>query len=454
MKENYALTILLSASQQCGRRRCLAGRLPIAAVFASLLASQAAHAQTIDPCLVGTWEAKSVTFVGRTFGAPAGGSGFSVVFKEDGTQAIDYAPMQPILFEDGSKWAYVGLARGRIATKDRVATLESVEVDDVIFKFWGPDPTPDQPLKGTLGPGALGSTKADNTYVCNDKALEYQTSLATDGRPSFLVKLARVTDGGATEVSAPPPSIDAKGKTWLTLTEFKNREQDVQGLWREAREREDADILASGAVHYFKASPSGALTDYIVGKYDEPWSVKMQAEANRAWQGEVQVCPIPYGTCLNLCKWVAGSARVDLNHVTMSVAWRGKKTKGDCSGFEDKPDSGTFELRRVVGVSFVPIAPGKYINVVGAPAVGNQAAQFKAVARIAVNYPGVPDDNVRASVDRGKLILVDKAAGTYEFVAEESGVHELLFELRDRAGTVFHTDRMRVEVPGIPGLGR
>ena len=434
--------------------------LTIGAVLTSL-AGHAAHAQAIDPCLVGTWKATSVTWL---TGAPnaSGGEGFTVTFTPDGTQTADYSKMTPREWDKGAPrhngLTYRGTAKGRITTSNNAAKIEAVEAEQVTLQVWhSGGPTQDEavflPFPG-LGPGGLGSTASDNGYVCAGDTVEYKSSLAADKHPTHIVRLARVTDAGSAEASAPPPSIDAKGKTWLTLTEIKDREQDIQGLWREARGHETDDLLAAGDVHYFKASPSGALTDYVFGKYDEPWSLKMQAEADHAWRGEVQVCPIPYGTCLNLCRWVAGSMRIDPNHVTTSVAWRGKKTKADCSGFDDTPDSGTFELKRVVGVAFVPIAPGKYINVVGAPTVGNQAAQFKAMVRIVANYPGVPKGNIRGTADRGKLTLVDKEAGTYEFVAEESGVHELLFELRDPRGMVFHTDRMRVEVPGLPGLGR
>jgi hypothetical protein len=392
----------------------------------------------------------------------SGGEGFTVTFTPDGTQATDYSKMTPQEWNKGvpghNGFTYRGTAKGRITTSNNEAKIEAVDVEQVTLQVWNSGgPTQDEahfdPFAG-LGPGGLGSTASDNGYVCAGDTVEYKSSVAADKHPTHLVKLARVTDGSATEVSAPSPSSDAKGKTWLTTTELKDRPQDIQGLWREERGHEADDLLAAGDVHHFKTSSSNALTDYVFGKYDEPWSLKMQAEADRAWQGKVQVCPIPYGTCRNLCRWVAGSARVDLNHMTMSVAWRDKKTKPDCSGFDDAPDSGTFELKRVIGVSFVPIAPGKYINVVGAPAVGNQAAQFKSVARIVANYPGVPKGNIRVTADRGKLTLVDKDAGTYEFVAEESGLHELTFELRDPRGVVFHTDRMRVEVPGIPGLGR
>jgi hypothetical protein len=186
----------------------------------------------------------------------------------------------------------------------------------------------------------------------------------------------------------------------------------------------------------------------------DPQSVDMQASGSLQWQGKVFVCPLPKGKCENLCQWDDGSMRMDPDHLTMNFEWHGKKYKDDCSGFENEPDSGTFTRKRVVGISFLPLIPGKYMTLVGAPAVGNQAAQFKAAVRIATNYEGVPDAKVRASADQGKLTLVDAAKGTYEFLADKSGVYELVFELVGSDGRAFHTDRMRIEIPAIPGLGR
>ena len=149
-----------------------------------------------------------------------------------------------------------------------------------------------------------------------------------------------------------------------------------------------------------------------------------------------------------------GALDVAPNSLSLRATWQDRKSKPDCSGFRDEPDSGSFSMERVLGVSFVPIAEGKYMSLVGAPAVGNQTAQFRAAVRIAANYKNVANAELRAVVDSGALSLVDEATGTYEFVTEQSGVHELRFELLAEDGTVLHTDRMRVEIPSIPGIGQ
>jgi len=219
-------------------------------------------------------------------------------------------------------------------------------------------------------------------------------------------------------------------------------------LWSEPTGEGEAQLT------WLSTSPPGVLTNHDIDLRDsDPASIDMKATADLEWQGRTFTCPRPKGKCTNLCKWDNGSLRIDANHLSISGEWHGKKSKNDCSGFWDEPDSGTFTMRRLVGVSFVPLALGKYMNLVGAPAVGTQAAQFQAVVRISAHYD-VPNLNVRATADQGKITLVDKNAGIYEFYAEKSGVYEVLFELLDSDGTVFHTDRMRIEVPSIPGLGR
>ena len=172
------------------------------------------------------------------------------------------------------------------------------------------------------------------------------------------------------------------------------------------------------------------------------------------WKGRVHVCPEPTGKCPNLCGWVPGQMQVDDNSISARVEWYSKQTKPDCSGFSDEPDNDSFSMKRLIGVSFVPIVPGKYIEVVGAPAVGDQAAQFKAAVRLTARYDAIQNAQVTASADHGSVTLIDKVHGTYEFLADRSGTYELRFEVAGSDGVVFHTDRMRIEIPGIPGVGK
>ena len=369
-------------------------------------------------------------------------------------QIIDYASMVPFVLPNPSggptdTQTYTGNATARISTRDKVAKVERIEQARVLFTISTLSPTPALPLKGRLGPGGLGTTKSDNGYVCGENSLEYKTSAADDAHPTHSLKLTRVKDSASAAAAPPPQPIVVEGKTWLTATEIKDRPQDIAGVWSEPTGGGETEFT------WLSTSPPGTLIDHPLAMRDsDPASVDMKATADLEWQGRVFTCPRPKGKCTNLCEWNDGSLRVDDNHVSISGEWHGKKFKNDCSGFWDEPDSGTFTMKRLVGVSFVPLAPGKYMNLVGAPAVGTQAAQFKAVVRIAARYDGVPNPNVRASASHGSIALIDKENGTYEFVVDRSGAHELLFELVGDDGRAFHTDRMRVEIPSIPGLGR
>jgi hypothetical protein len=64
----------------------------------------------LDNCLVGTWEAETITPIGAD--SPyKGGTGFHLTFKEDGTQVADYSSMKPLKSES-IVLVYQGSAEG------------------------------------------------------------------------------------------------------------------------------------------------------------------------------------------------------------------------------------------------------------------------------------------------------------------------------------------------------
>jgi hypothetical protein len=418
--------------------------MTMALVASGLGATRPADAQSIDPCLVGAWEAMTVTVLRA---AGTGGDGFRVTFLTDGTQVIDYSPSKLWVTRDGSVTTLMwGTAKGRISTQSRVARIEgSVETDVSRRITWANVDSDVRPVPG-LGPGGLGNTLSDNGYACSDQSLEYQSSVADDRSPTHALKLTRLKD-------APPPEgspVAVNGKTWLTVTEIKDRPQDLRGVWL------DDGAAVDDPLSWLDPSPPGSLVNHPADtRAGGPMYLDMRKQADdEHWSGLVYICPRPKGKCPNLCVWARGSMAVDGNHLSARINWQDKKSKSDCSGFEDQPDSGTVNLKRLLGPSFMPIAKGKYMHLVGAPAVGNQAAQFTAVARIATNYDKMPGVTVRAGADRGKVHALDQKAGTYDFVADASGVFEVTFDLIGGDGQAFHTDRLRVEIPAIPGLGK
>jgi hypothetical protein len=146
----------------------------------------------MDPCLVGQWEAFDVTVLGVV--KWAGGTGFRVTFKSDGTQITDYSTMKPFTTERETL-TYSGTATGKISTNNRIARIESIEKAGVRADFrglneWGNSLT-------SFGPGGLGTTTNDNGYVCTQETLEYKTSVGENearGKPSYSVKFRRLSN--------------------------------------------------------------------------------------------------------------------------------------------------------------------------------------------------------------------------------------------------------------------
>jgi hypothetical protein len=305
------------------------------------------------------------------------------------------------------------------------------------------------------GPGAVAGPTAGGTGVANaapeapdpklpkrDRPPDPFTETAPGPGPDTL------TPRSPAAVLSAPANWDAKPGTWLTPTSIKDRPQDLRGVWVDA----DAQT-APPQLEWFDDTPP-RLRVMSLALRGRAWSVDVTPAGVRTWKGRVYVCPLPEGTCPNLCRWTRGELSVDGDTLHATGQWYGTKSKPDCSGYSDEPDTGPIAFRRFIGVSFVPLLPGKYLQLVAAPAVGSQPAQFKAAVRLATHYAGIPDVTVRvASSGSGSVSALDRSAGTYEFTATRSGVYEITFELVAGDGVVVHTDRVRVEIPAIPGIG-
>lgn len=416
-----------------------------AAVFVSLFVltgEPTAWAQSIDSCLVGTWEARSVEFALVQY-KPLGGTGFRVAFSSDGTEIIDYSTMKPFLWTsapntDAQYWR--GVATVRIFTDQSIAKIESIVDTSVEVKVSQVMPNFMPGWPGRAGPGVLGSAVRGITYACEGDSLKYDV-LADGGQPWCSVELRRVTP----ETLAAEP-VNVNGSTWLTATEIRDRDQDLEGVWSE--EGTDSPFW------WVSISPDGTFEDHPMPSRDPSRSsIQMKRSFGSLWQGRVYVCP-RNGQCPNLCRWVQGSMKIGDNNLSGEVEWHDRKTKTDCSGLENEPDSDKFSMKRFVGVAFTPVVAGKYMELVGAPAVGNQSAQFAAAVRLTAHYDALAPVDVRAVADRGSITLIDKAKGIYRFSADQSGTFELRFQLTGSDGQVFHTDRVRIDIPGISGIGR
>ncbi|MAG93674.1 MAG: hypothetical protein CMJ48_07990 [Planctomycetaceae bacterium] len=102
--------------------------------------------------------------------------------------------------------------------------------------------------------------------------------------------------------------------------------------------------------------------------------------------------------------------------------------------------------------TFTDIVPGKSMHLIASPAVGSQPAQFKAAVHVAVNRRGTPAFRARVTSD-GAEIRTTRNADVFSVVIDRSGMLDIRVELLSRNGEVIHTDRLRVEIPSIPGIG-
>jgi len=144
----------------------------------------------MDRCLLGTWEC--ISFKENIRSYTGGGTGFRVTFAADGTETVDYGPMQPIKAGNDIV-SYVGTASAKVSTKDGVARVDRMinagarlnAVAAEVGLNWKPK------IPG-LGAGGLGGTKDGSKYTCTQEILEYETSSAADQRPNCSVKLKRI----------------------------------------------------------------------------------------------------------------------------------------------------------------------------------------------------------------------------------------------------------------------
>jgi len=152
---------------------------------------------TLDPCLVGTWEARDV----------AQFAGYRVTFTASGTQTVDYTNAKPLEYGSGESITWAGIGTDRIATKNGVATILESRPGSVTMTLKSPViPNPVVWKLGTLmGLAGLGSTTGDNKYVCTrtrtkekgstddqGDTLTYQGSTHRERHPNYAVKLTRV----------------------------------------------------------------------------------------------------------------------------------------------------------------------------------------------------------------------------------------------------------------------
>lgn len=268
--------------------------------------------------------------------------------------------------------------------------------------------------------------------------------------------------------STPPPAVapidvTPKKGTWLTVTDIKDRPQDLDGIWRES----GGDADPGQEMQWFHHVDDKLTVGLLAQRLEGSWVRLVKAGDSNRWEGQgappgvegtgFSICPRPKGTCPQLCKWAAGFLNIEPGALHITGEWDDKQIDSTNCTFTNEPQTQAENFDRFVGVSFAPLLPGKYLYMGMAPAVGSQPAQFKALVRIAAHYAGTGAVEVKTTVDPATGTLArtggDVADGTYEFTTAGHGVFELSFDLADRDGAVFHTDRVRIEIPTVPGIG-
>jgi hypothetical protein len=283
----------------------------------------------------------------------------------------------------------------------------------------------------------------------------------TDLRPPGAVLPSDWPTTTTDQAPAAPAGSQATKGTWLTPTVIKDRPQDLGGVWKTSTPAADGSTVRLFEQHgadlagvslpktpgwYFKLSNGGS--DRWTGSGAAPG-----ADGNGFW-----TCPIPKNTCPQLCKWSAGYLDIPPGALEIKGEWREKQIDTTKCTFTSDPNIGPEEFTRFVGVSFDAIRSGKYIFMAMAPAVGNQPAQFKAVVKLVTAYAGLDAKDVRYSVapQTGAMLSRsggDAFAGTYEFSTTGHGTYELAFDVIGKDDSVIHTDRVRIEIPSVPGIG-
>jgi hypothetical protein len=255
-----------------------------------------------------------------------------------------------------------------------------------------------------------------------------------------------------------------KKGTWLTVTEMKDRAQDVAGIWTNSNPSPENGIES---LEWFETTGSNLKIHGKLSNSSSYW-VDLNIGGPNTWTGTgappqvdgsgYYTCPRPNGTCTNLCKWDAGNLQIEGLHA--SGRWAGKDDDPTTCRFTSTPDGGNYDFDRFAGVSFAPLACGRYMYMGMAPAVGPNPAQFKSLVRLATNYDRIPvATSVNTTVSPSTGILTWRAGdkqglkSTYEFTAKEHGTYEISFDLVRSGGEVFHTDRVRIEIPAVPGMG-
>ncbi|HKQ29859.1 MAG TPA: hypothetical protein VJS66_01125 [Burkholderiales bacterium] len=129
----------------------------------------------------------------------------------------------------------------------------------------------------------------------------------------------------------------------------------------------------------------------------------------------------------------------------------------ECVQNPNRPDDRRTKLRRYIGASLAPVAPGRYLHVTAVAAPQG----YRALARIAWDYR-----EIQRGVNQPMRVWIDSQldnrsvplgqslplTGQQDLKSERAGRMRLSVSLRTDQGRVLHVDQLVVDFPRIPGL--
>lgn len=219
---------------------------------------------------------------------------------------------------------------------------------------------------------------------------------------------------------------------------------ELAGFWRFAG-------IEDSTVTLLRVDSDGAhFEGWVVrdGAIDRMWLDMTREGETSGWRGSVHISlREPEGACP---RWTQGVFIIEPAAKVLSGAWAGPRIEPSTCAETNEPHGAPIQLDRVVATTFQPIVPGKYIHIIGAPAVGPNPAQYSAAIEFACNVDGLAVASHRVTVSSGRL--VDMGACRYQLLLDSPGPYDIAVEFLDAAGEGLHTDRLRADVPTIPGL--
>lgn len=242
-----------------------------------------------------------------------------------------------------------------------------------------------------------------------------------------------------------PPIATEGNRTFVSARGLGSLAQpDLAGFWRSSGL--DESNLTLIAVDQAGEQFEGfvVLDAALMGT----WIDMAREGETTGWRGQVHIAlREPAGACP---RWTQGVFIVEPGSAILNGAWAGQEIDPATCAETDEPEGAPLLLERVIATTFQPIVPGKYIHLVGAPGAGPTPTQYAAAVEFACAMEGLAVAGHRVSTTGGRI--VERAACRYQLIVDSPGSYDIAVEFLDAQDSVLHTDRLRAEIPAIPGL--